>query len=225
MKTWANITRATNSQVLEWAGAQPWARDMAACNQDAQWHAEGDVWTHTKMVCAELEKLSDWPSSSRRSTQTAPHHGLFTTPASRQQLCSTRKRAARVQPKRACGAKSARRILRELDCDLILREEIVALVRFHGRPPYLLEKAKPEYEIISLSWLVNNRLLYLFALSDTRGRQADEMGKPGKSSPLENACGGAWLFRSPLRICQRPRSISLLSRATQQSSLRATRGI
>jgi putative nucleotidyltransferase with HDIG domain len=38
---------------------------MAACNQDAQWHAEGDVWTHTKMVCAELEQLADWPSLDR----------------------------------------------------------------------------------------------------------------------------------------------------------------
>src|SRR5574341_342579 len=33
-------------------------------------------------------------------------------------------------------------------------------------PPYLLEKPDPEREVISLSWLVNNRLLYLFAIAD-----------------------------------------------------------
>ncbi len=25
----------------------------------------GDVWTHTRMVCAELERLADWPSLDR----------------------------------------------------------------------------------------------------------------------------------------------------------------
>ena len=28
---------------------------MAGCNQDAEWHAEGDVWTHTRMVAGEVE--------------------------------------------------------------------------------------------------------------------------------------------------------------------------
>lgn len=65
MSQWSDITRATNAQILAWAEAQPWARAMAACRQDAQWHAEGDVWTHTHMVCAGLERLADWPSLDR----------------------------------------------------------------------------------------------------------------------------------------------------------------
>ena len=59
-----------------------------------------------------------------------------------------------------------------------MREEIAALVRFHGRPAYLFEKRNPEHEVISLSWRVNNRLLYLFALADTRGRYTKEMSRP-----------------------------------------------
>jgi len=38
------------------------------------------------------------------------------------------------------------------------------MVRFHGRPTFLLEKADPAHEVISLSWLVNHKLLYLFAI-------------------------------------------------------------
>ena len=38
---------------------------MAECQQDADWHAEGDVWTHTRMVVAELERLTEWPSLDR----------------------------------------------------------------------------------------------------------------------------------------------------------------
>ena len=62
----------------------------------------------------------------------------------------------------------ARLVLRELGCDLGVREEIAALVRYHGRPPYLLEKRDPTHEVISLSWLVNHGLLYLFALAQVQ---------------------------------------------------------
>ena len=35
---------------------------MAECPQDEGWHSEGDVWTHTKMVCAQLPLFEDWAS-------------------------------------------------------------------------------------------------------------------------------------------------------------------
>lgn len=71
----------------------------------------------------------------------------------------------------------AREALRELNCDLVTREHIVNLVRYHGRPPYLLESSNPEMGIVRLSWLLSNRLLYLFALADTRGRRTREMSR------------------------------------------------
>ncbi len=64
-KAWTEVSCATNAQILAWAEAQPWAREMASCNQDAQRHARGDVWTHTRMVCAAPERLADWPSLHR----------------------------------------------------------------------------------------------------------------------------------------------------------------
>jgi predicted kinase len=70
-----------------------------------------------------------------------------------------------------------RSILRGLGCGLALRERIAAVVRYHGRPPYLLEMPDPTREIIRLSWLVNHRLLYLFAVADTRGRSTAETSR------------------------------------------------
>jgi predicted kinase len=52
------------------------------------------------------------------------------------------------------------------------------MVRFHGRPSFLLERANPNHEVVSLSWSVSNKLLYLFALADTRGRSTSEMTRP-----------------------------------------------
>jgi predicted kinase len=98
-------------------------------------------------------------------------------------------------PKHALvGMEIGRAALRELACDLSIREEIVALVRYHGRPPYLLEKPDPAHEVISLSWLVSHRLLHLFALADTRGRRTREMSRPEENIHLwkmvaeENGC-------------------------------------
>jgi len=179
VKTWADIASATNAQILAWAEAQSWARDMSACQQDAQWHAEGDVWTHTKMVCAELERLAEWPALDRLTQIKLMLTGLFHDAGKPATTALDPDTGRTRSPKHALvGAEIARRVLRELGCDLAVREEIARLVRFHGRPPYLLEKADPEHEVISLSWLASNRLLYLFALADTRGRHAKEMSRP-----------------------------------------------
>ncbi len=185
VKTWTDITRATNAQVLEWAEAQSWTRAMATCNQDAQWHAEGDVWTHTKMVCAELERLADWPSLNRAVQLKLLFTALFHDSGKPATTVLEPETGRTRSPKHALvGAEIARQVLRDLDCDLMTREEIVALVRFHGRPPFLLEKPSPEHEVIWLSWLVSNRLLYLFALADTRGRHAKEMSRPEENLHL-----------------------------------------
>jgi putative nucleotidyltransferase with HDIG domain len=185
MSRWSDIIHATNAQILTWAEAQPWARAMAACQQDAQWHAEGDVWTHTRMVCAELERLADWPSLDRPTQLKLLFSALFHD-AGKPATTVPEPDTGRIRsPRHAlAGAEIARRMLRELECGLVTREEIAALVRFHGRPPFLLEKANPEHEVISLSWQVNNRLLYLFALADTRGRQAKEMARPEENLDL-----------------------------------------
>jgi len=44
MRTWGDVEKAADGAILAWAETQDWARLMAACQQDAEWHAEGDVW-------------------------------------------------------------------------------------------------------------------------------------------------------------------------------------
>jgi len=139
VRTWSDIERAANTQILDWAESQPWAREMAGCQQDAQWHAEGNVWTHTKMVCTELERLAEWPALDRVTQIKLLFAGLFHDSGKPVTTELDSETGRTRSPKHALvGAEIARRVLRELECDLVAREEIVALVRFHGRPPYLL---------------------------------------------------------------------------------------
>lgn len=185
MRTWDELQPSDNHAILAWAETQPWARAMANCGQDAQWHAEGDVWTHTRMVCAALERLPEWPALDRAAQLKLLLVALFHDAGKPATSVLDEATGRTRSPKHSLvSAGIARQVLRELGCGLALREEIVALARYHGRPPYLLEKANPEREVISLSWRLTNRLLYLFALADTRGRDTQEMNRPEENLQL-----------------------------------------
>jgi len=182
---WRELTAGTNSAILSWAESQPWAQAMIACQQDAQWHAEGDVWTHTRLVCAQLERLTGWAALPHADQLKLFFAALFHD-AGKPLTSAPDPETGRIRsPKHSlAGAEISQRILRELGCDLRTREEIVSLVRYHGRPTYILEKESPEHEVILLSWLVDTRLLYWFALADTRGRHTKEMARPEENLHL-----------------------------------------
>ncbi len=176
---WTAVSAGTNSEILSWAEGQPWAQAMVSCQQDAQWHAEGDVWTHTRLVCAQLERLTEWATLPHADQLRLFFAALFHD-AGKPLTSAPDPETGRIRsPKHSlAGAEIARQVLRELGCDLQTREQIVSLVRYHGRPPYILEKESPEHELIFLSWLADTRLLYWFALADTRGRHTKEMTRP-----------------------------------------------
>lgn len=185
MKTWEQLAGAEPAEILAWAEGEPWARDMARCQQDAMWHAEGDVWTHTKMVFEQAQRLVECPELDASDRAKLLFTALFHD-AGKATTTSIDPESGRLRsPKHALRSMEiAREALRELGCELNTREEIASLVRYHGRPPFTFEKEKPELEVISLSWLLQNRLLYLFALADTRGRKAVETSRPEETLHL-----------------------------------------
>lgn len=176
---WHKLKQTSLNGILAWAETQTWCRAMADCLQDAEWHAEGDVWTHTKMVCDQLVKLDEWPSLTANQQTVLVFTALFHD-AAKPLTSVTDSETGRVRsPNHAVkGEHLARGVLRDLECDLETREEIAKMVRYHGRPAFLLERDDPTNEVVRLSWLVNNRLLYLFAVADTRGRDTDSMTRP-----------------------------------------------
>ena len=60
---------------MAWADDQPWCSGDGRLPAGCGWHSEGDVWTHTKMVCAQLPQLEDWPTLTAARAD-GPHlHG------------------------------------------------------------------------------------------------------------------------------------------------------
>src|SRR4051794_39204075 len=156
---WGELSRASLDGIMAWAADRPWGRAMADCRQDVGWHSEGDVWTHTQMVCAQLPQLEGWdvltPHEQTVLTFTALFHDSGKPLASQVDPSTGRIISPRHSLK---GEHLARSVLRDLGCDLATREEIARLVRFHGRPAFLLDKPEPSHEVVSLSWLVSNKL-------------------------------------------------------------------
>ena len=195
MKSWADVLKAGDSAIFEWAAQQPWSEPMRQCMQDAQWHAEGDVWTHTGMVYDQVRLLSDYRELSRLEQIMLLFVALLHDAGKPATTVIDPETGHTRSPKHSIvGAAMARQILRGIGCDLSTREHIVNLVRYHGRPPYLLESRDPERSVIQLSDLLSNHLLYLFALADTRGRHAEEMSRPEdalhlwRDTALEHGC-------------------------------------
>lgn len=176
---WETLSESPLYDHIAWFEQQAWCKSMIQCQQDAQWHTEGDVWTHTKMVYEELQHLNEWQTLTEHEQTVLQFTALFHD-AGKPLTSQVDPITGRISsPKHSIkGEHLARQILRELDCPLMMREEIARMVRFHGRPPFLLEKPDPNREVVTHSWLLNNRLLYLFALADTRGRETMEMSRP-----------------------------------------------
>lgn len=79
------------------------------------------------------------------------------------------------------GELTARQILwRDIPTPFVLREQIVALVRLHGLPLWLLERPEPERLLLTAAMRIDTRLLALLARADLLGRQS-----PDQQSMLE----------------------------------------
>lgn len=176
---WNQLKSVSINEIVQWAVTQPWCQAMAQCAQDVEWHSEGDVWTHTKMVCHQLTQLDDWHQLSDHERTVLIFTSLFHDAAKPLTSRVDPHTGHITSPHHAVkGEHLARGVLRQIDCDLDTREQICRLVRYHGRPAFLPEREEPVHEVVRLSWLVENRLLYLFALADTRGRKTDSLTRP-----------------------------------------------
>lgn len=154
-----------------------WLRALAGTPQEPAHHAEGDVFTHTRMVAEALAGMEAWhalPEDERGITFAAALLHDVAKPAS-----------TRVEPDgritspghARLGERLARAILWEGDgldapAPLPLREAICALVRFHGLPLWLLDKADPVRAAVEASLRARLDLLALVAEADVRGRIA-----------------------------------------------------
>jgi predicted kinase len=142
--------------------------------QDDEWHAEGDVFTHTKMVVEALISLPEFKELNEQDK-----HILFTSAllhdVEKRSTTTTEEidgKLRTVSPRHAKkGEFTARRILySDIITPFFIREKITKLVRLHGLPLWAIHKKDPNKEVINASLVVNTAHLSMLAKADILGR-------------------------------------------------------
>ena len=153
--------------------------------QSVRWHAEGDVWTHTRMVCESLVSMQEYWQLSQIQRQilflAALLHDVGKPMVTRQEGEDWDAPSHSTK-----GSLLARYILwKEFGmCGipelLAMRETVVLLVKHHSFPPYALEKEENVRKMISIASaaeLVPNfslKLLHLLSKADALGRECED---------------------------------------------------
>lgn len=147
---------------------------MRDCPQSAAYHAEGDVWIHTRMVLDELRQLPAWRTLDLASREllfaAATLHDVGKPATTRVEGGLITSRGHSVK-----GARMARRILWEMGFPPRLRESIAALIRYHQLPYYLIDRTDGRRLAIESSQTTRVDLLTILAEADVRGRICNDL--------------------------------------------------
>ncbi|MBR6029848.1 MAG: AAA family ATPase [Clostridia bacterium] len=184
-------------------------RRMKATGQHPVWHGEGDVWTHTRLVCealCDLERFRQMPSENRTALALAAlFHDTGKPDTTRlEDGCP-------VSPHHAlAGSALVRELLwRELGCCgslplLRLRETVCGLIRWHSLPPNLPDREAPETTLLRLASLgqlapgFSLESLCLLAEADILGRVSPDAADRLESVRLTEAMAAeAGCLRGP----------------------------
>ena len=147
---------------------------MAVVPQDAEWHGEGDVLTHTKMVADALFRLPEYQALDAQA-----QHILFAAAllhdVEKRSTTTSEERDGRIRivsPRHAKkGEHTARQILYcDLAAPFAVREAVAKLVRWHGLPLWAIEKPQPEHAAIAAALQTNTQWLAILAKADALGR-------------------------------------------------------
>ena len=133
-----------------------WVAEMRGVPQDAIHHAEGDVAVHTGMVLEALVSLSEYQRLNAEQREILWTAALLLDVEKRSTtlLEPNGRITSRGHAKR--GEYTSRTILyEEVPVPFSIREQVCALVRFHGLPLWIFDKPDPVKAAIQASLRVD----------------------------------------------------------------------
>lgn len=162
---------------LDWAAIDatfPWIRALAGCPQNPKYHAEGDVWIHTRMVCEAMVAMDTW-----RALEPALREELFaaallhdTAKPECTKVTADGRITSRGHARR--GEILARRILWSQGVGIARRERICGLVRHHMVPLYLRDSERRERQVLGVSQTIRCDHLGILGRADANGRICED---------------------------------------------------
>lgn len=155
-----------------------WFREMRDVPQDPIWHAEGDVFIHTKMVVEALVDLPEFQELEEEEKHILVVSALLHDVEKRSTTTTEEieGKTRIVAPKHAKKGEFTSRSLfyKEMIVPFEIREQIAKLVRWHGTPLWAIRKDDPRKEVISKSLVVDTKLVAMLAKADILGRICED---------------------------------------------------
>jgi predicted kinase len=167
-------------QLSEFVDAIPEFAAMAACVQDPIWHEEGDVLTHTQMVCQKLVRDPRWQQLPMMLCEELWWAAMLHDVAkpARTRLEDGHLRA----PGHArAGEIMVRGLLWRMGLPSTRRERVCALVGWHMTPYHFLERSQPQRVVAELSLAIRCDYLATLVDADARGRIAYDVKEMSES--------------------------------------------
>ena len=186
-----NLLVQATQQNIDWQAVEDrlfsFVLPMGRTEQNPKYHAEGDVWTHTKLVCDNLVQLKAYQAAEPWRKQVLFLSALLHDIG---KIRTTRWEDDRwTSPNHAAvGAKMARQFLwQELGlCGTAekqqLRETVCNLIRYHSFPPHALEDSDGKRKLLTVA--ANGQLCPEFSMELLCILcQADAMGRECEDKP------------------------------------------
>jgi putative nucleotidyltransferase with HDIG domain len=154
--------------------------DLGRTPQDPEWHAEGDVATHTTLVleaCFDLLAGSAAHLTAERRLALvlgALLHDIGKPLTTRVEVIHERERIISPHHTERGASYAAYRLL-ELGLPYHVTQEVLALIRHHHDPKRLVRRASPTRSYRRLARLADLELLYFLELADIRGRHSADL--------------------------------------------------
>jgi predicted kinase len=150
--------------------------DLAACEQNPEYHGEGDVAVHTEMAVQALCNDEAWQELESDARAEVFCTVLLHDVAKPQ--CTKIEEGRIRQPGHAHrGEKVARELLWRAGVAPDVRERVAQAIRYHLHPFYLLEKADPVRNLLTIAEVVAPRRLAMISRADALGRICDDQGE------------------------------------------------
>lgn len=156
--------------------------------QDPLYHAEGNVWIHTKMVLKSLFDDEEYHRLSEKE-QFILFCSCILHDVSKPETYELSEEG-RVSNKghSRLGALEARKILWLMNIDSVIREQVANIIKVHQLPFYLINRDENsiKYNIVHNSLSMSNKLLCIMARADINGRIMDKSVPNSKEEALTN---------------------------------------
>ena len=159
----------TLNDKLNWARNQQWFKDMEQCQQNPEWHEEGNVLVHTLKVCEALSMTDEYNNLTENEKEIVEWAAIFHDSA-KPFTTSIKDGEIVTSHHSSNGVFIARKALFELGLPVRMREDICNLVRYHMFPTKIDNAQDPVAHVVFTSWLCRNHLLSVLSEADILGR-------------------------------------------------------